>query len=498
MRTNRLSALALVAGLALCSAPAAAAPKFSRGTAIPGVIAYQDSDEPTQFWYLPTSIPVVLGGSLQSFGVKYWGVAQPFRVKQADGFQKSIVGATLSGVAKMDISQNQRDQLVAELRKAYGIENPRLLPLPIKDVKVQPVMATNSLGISSSGGDVVFPSVVSIPSPFAYTVGSGDNRLFAQYVSTQGQNSGGLTEDPSFAVNVVGVAEFVGDPWEQTCSADLAQVWNKVRSKASVSVGWGWFRLGSAEYSSIVQDLTRTGVIDCKWKEGSLDTEKYGRQLFELAKEVFQALNSRAAAGEGFFKFEPNPEPQEISSGSEGGWWPWRVSVNAGYSSAHFTQAIHWEQKISYTGRFWWSVPVSMVLAVRCNSTTASMFLELGNSEACITQAKADALNARVEREAKAKAVRLTKLIDDLSSGKITSEQFERVYAILGRISITEDLAETHLAAGIMSPAAVTTVHNLSNADVDRLIAQALKNKSARPSGPFRRPNYAPSGTGRK
>lgn len=492
MRTNQLAVLAMAAGLVLCSTPAAAAPKFSRGTAIPGVIAYQDSDDPTQFWYLPTSIPLVLGGSLQSFGVKYWGVAQPFRVEQVDGFQKSIVGATLSGKAKIDITQDQRDKLTAELRKAYGVQNPKLLPLAIKDAKVQPVMATNSLGLSASG-DVVFPSTVSISIPFAYTVGSGNNRLFAQYVSTQGQNSVGLTEDPSFAVNVVGVAEFVGDPWEQKCTADLAQVWNKVRSKASVSVGWGWFRLGSAEYSSVVQDLTKSGVISCDWKEGSLDTEKYGRQLFELAKEVFQALNSRAAAGEGFFKFEPNPEPQEISSGSEGGWWPWRVSVNAGYSSAHFTQAIHWEQKVSYTGRFWWAVPVSMVLAVRCNTATATMFLELGNSEACITQAKADALNARVAREKDAKGAHLNKLLADLANGKITPEQFERAYAILGRVSITEDLAVTHLASGVLSTAAATSVTSLSSADIDRLIAKALQNKGARPSSPFRRPNYTPA-----
>src|SRR5438105_3010669 len=75
----------------ICSA----APKFSRGTALKGVIAYQDDSDVTQFWYIPTSVPLVMGSSLLDFGVKYWGVARPFRVTQPDGFARSITGATL-------------------------------------------------------------------------------------------------------------------------------------------------------------------------------------------------------------------------------------------------------------------------------------------------------------------------------------------------------------------------------------------------------------------
>lgn len=420
----------------LCSA----VPKFSRGTAIDGVIAYQDDSDLTQFWYIPTSVPLVVGKSLPDFGVKYWGVSRAFRVKQNDGFYKSIVGATLQGRANIDITPELRARLVNEIKKVYGIANPKLLPVPLKNVKVTPVMAKGTLKLTDATSDVVFQEPIAFGMDFNFVVGSGDNRLFTEYVATQGQNNGKVIADPSFAVNAVGLAEFEGDPWINHCSADLNEVWNKTRTTVSVSVGWGWFRLGSAQYNNITQELIKSHVINCDWKEGSLDTEKYGRQILELGKQVFEALNAKAASGDGFFKFAPNPEPAEINSGQSSGWWPWTVSINGGYSAAHSVQNAHWESNISYTGRFYWPVPVSMVLAVKCNSATEALFTELGNSVPCITQEKADALNARIDAEAAAKNKRLAKALDKYLNGEITQEQYERILAALGSITITEDL----------------------------------------------------------
>lgn len=419
---------------------AKAAPKFSRGTAIDGVIAYQDDSDPTQFWYIPTSVPLVLKKSLPDFGVKYWGVARAYRIKHNDGFYKSVVGATLQGRANIDITPELRARLIQEIKRAYGVANPKLLPMPLRNVKVTPVIAKGTLKLTDNQSDVIFQEPIAFGTDFNFIVGSGDNRLFTEYVATQGQNNGEVIADPSFAVNAVGEAEFVGDPWVNRCTADLNQVWHKTRTAINVSVGWGWFRLGSAQYNNITQELIKNHVINCDWKEGSLDTEKYGRQILELGKLVFEALNAKAASGEGFFKFEPNPEPAEINSGQSSGWWPWRVSINGGYSSAHSVQNAHWESTISYTGRFLWRVPVSMVLAVKCNSSTEALFTELGNSVPCINQEKADALNTRINAEAAAKNKRLVKALDRYLNGEITEEQYERILAALGRITITEDL----------------------------------------------------------
>ncbi len=469
-----------------CGTVSNAAPKFSRGTALKGVIAYQDDSDPTQFWYIPTSVPLVMGSSLLDFGVKYWGVAKPFRVTQPDGFQRSIIGATLSGRANIDITPQLRAELIKELKTVYGVANPKLLPIPLRNVEVTPVLAKGTLRLTDTSSDVVFPKTIAFGSDFTYVVGSGDNRLFTQYVAAQGQGER-VIADPSFAISGVGEAEFVGDPWIHHCSADLNEVWNKTRTMVNVSIGWGWFRLGSASYNNITQELIKSHIVKCDWEEGSLDTEKYGRQILELGKEIFQALNAKAGSGEGFFKFEPNPEPAEISSGQSSGWWPWTVSINGGYSAAHSVQSAHWESDIRYVGRFWWKVPFSMVLSVQCNGATDHLFIELGNSVPCITQDKADAVNARIDAEAAEKNKRLKKLYDKLLNGDITQEQFDRLYAVLGSLTLTEDLRvlspteNKSLSQAMDSTREAPITVGLTDADWDAIEKKVLR-ETPRPS----------------
>ena len=81
-----------------------------------------------------------------------------------------------------------------------------------------------------------------------------------------------------------------------------------------------------------------------------------------------------------------------------------------------------------------------MVLSVKCNTTTAPLFTELGNSDACITQEKANALNARIDAEAAAKNKRLTRVFDKLVNGEITQDQYDKILAALSSLTITEDL----------------------------------------------------------
>jgi hypothetical protein len=437
---------------------ASAAPIFSRGTAISGVVVYQDSQNASQFWYIPANAPLVLGETLQNFKVTYWGIGTRYLFKDTDGSLKSSMGAVLSGRATLDMTSSQRAAVVAEIQRVFGVQNPALLPLPLTTVHVQPVLATNTMQLNA--GDVTFPTNIAFGSSFDYIVGTG-NQLFAEYVATE-TSGPTVVANPDFAVNVVGDAEFQGDPWTAACDIDLNTYFHKAITHVSASVGWGWFRLSNAEYANVVQDFSKNLTEDCQFTEGSLDTEKYGRQIFEFVKKIMEDLNAKAASGEGFFKFEPNPDPPAVGTGGGGGAWPWTVSINASYSSATSIQDAKVHEAASYTGRFKTQIPSSMVLAVDCNSATASLFIELENpSEPCIDAAKAARFAARLQAEFDAKKPLMEKLQQDYLSGTITFEEFIQDKAILEKTSF-EDLrtaAASRMKGGLSTSESVRSVN---------------------------------------
>src|SRR4051794_17817400 len=80
----------------ILGAPAHAAPKFSQGTAIAGVIAFQDDIDPTQFHYLPGRVDLDLGANLKAFKAQYWGIGPTHWAQDTDGSIYSIVGAIIS------------------------------------------------------------------------------------------------------------------------------------------------------------------------------------------------------------------------------------------------------------------------------------------------------------------------------------------------------------------------------------------------------------------
>jgi hypothetical protein len=413
--------------------------RFSSGTSIKGVIAYQDHSDPNQFYYIPSSVPLVPGETLEDFNVTYFGVSSKHQAwDPASGSYRSIVGASLAGRAKIGISDIQRKDLVKQIKKVFvGIE-PKLLPLPLKTVSVQPTLARATLGIETGVGDVVFPTDVVFETSFNYVVAARNN-VFGIFAAAQGQGSE-ITSNPQFGINVVGEAEFLGDPWTVDVDIDLSQVWSYVRKKIGVSASWGWFRLGSASYTSIVQNLTREFKSSLNLVEGSLDTEKFGRQILEFGKTLFEEINRKAIAGEGFFKFEPNPSVEESESTSGGGAsFPWSVSVNASYYEQHFTQEIRFKQTVSFTGRFWRRIPFSMSLAVLCNSATSKYFIDLNSSEPCVTSGKVKSLNDRIDREIQLKAPYLKKLLDKLTSGEITPEDYAARKRAIMETSFSED-----------------------------------------------------------
>ena len=183
-------------------------------------------------------------------------------------------------------------------------------------MKVNPSFDRNTLLVGAQS-DVSFPEQVQLGISFHFTVGSG-NSLFANFVgrSTVGSH---VVADPSFGINVVGDVEFEGDPWSVTIKADLSQVWKYVREQVDVSVGWGWFWVDGARYQKIVQDLIKNNVVNVKLEEGSSETEKFGRQILEMGKEIFQEINKQANVGDGYFRFETESDAR--------GWRKWRGKI---------------------------------------------------------------------------------------------------------------------------------------------------------------------------
>lgn len=89
-------------------------PKLGKKVAIPGVEAYQDSDDINTWWYVPTYVPLAVGGSLLNFSVTYWGISK-FDLSYRFTYKKGKVhpkqdgrestGAILAGQSIIDITR---------------------------------------------------------------------------------------------------------------------------------------------------------------------------------------------------------------------------------------------------------------------------------------------------------------------------------------------------------------------------------------------------------
>lgn len=400
------------------------AAKLSGGTAAAGVVAYQDSEVPDQFHYLPANAETILNETLRDFSATYWGIGEEYLYQAPDGRIESIVGAILAGRVAIDISQFQRDRIINAIRLAYKQQNPRLIPMMLTDVEVQPIVGTNTLRLGKDS-DVTFPKTVQLGTTFNFLVGTG-NSLFAQFVGSQAMGDV-VTPNPSFGINIYGNAEFQGDPWKVKITADLSQVWSYTRKQFNLDIGWGWFKIASAKLDEIVMNMHRDQIIKLDMIEGSLDNEKYGRQILEMGKTLYEQINSLALSQEGFFKFEPNPTPATADNPSSGFSWPWNGYINGGYSeqSIKSTQSTHYEAELSYTGRLTRRVPASMTLAVSCNSATASYYRDLGEpSQPCITDPKAARMQERLKAERDKKTALADRLFDRWIMGEITDDQY--------------------------------------------------------------------------
>jgi hypothetical protein len=452
-------------------------------TTVAGAIAYQDTENKNLFWYYPLSVDLVPGETLLDFKVTYWGIGKPFYVQIGNRIN-STVGAILAGRAEFNITSKQRGELVEQIRKQFSIQTPQLQPINLSNVVVQPLVADKTLQLGNDA-DINFPSSLQIGSSFNYLIGTSQNSLFTQFVATQSIEAG-IIADPSFAVNIQGEAEFQGDPWTAEIEADLSQVWTYVRKRTSASINLGWFNFKLGDYESIVEELKRESIIKINLIEGSVDNEVYGRQIFQMAREIFEEVNKRTNSQSGFFRFEPNREPPTSGQSSNFS-FGWTFSVNLSFSETAITssQSMHYNNTISYTGRLKVVLPASMTLAVSCNSASASMFQDLGNvNEPCITQSKVDQMQDRLGEEFK----RQSSLLQDLElrfiTGQITEEQYQRAVDLITNGTLAPSFivvpAEyTLLATGTtvkaFAPAQERSLYSVNEPNLEEIIAEAIR-----------------------
>jgi len=427
---RKLTILVLTLHLAAAAATyAQSAPHFYRATSVRGAIAYQSAGDPAQFFYIPTETEALLGERLKEFRVSYYGIGEPFYILNSETRKvESSVGAIMSATAIIDLSEDTRNRLIAQIRRDFNVQTPRLAPLPLADTKVRSLLLDSALSVSALG------QIVSSSPQFAREIrisaGAKDN-LFAQLLATSSSTDyAGVHANPHFAVEIAGNAEFVGDQSKIVVRRVLAQVGIQVRAAVGVSAALGWFTLGSATYNSINQDLQRTGACSYTEIPGSLvDRDKNILPLLEMTRRIFEQLNAEARGGQGFFKFEPNPEAPAVSAGASRSIWPWSVSVNVGYSSAHFNQSLTWSTRFEIGTRFNYPVAASTAVAVQCGDATKKFFQDLRDtSENCITQRKIDRLMERLAGEKALVNRKLNDLEQRLIAGTVSTEIYDRLY----------------------------------------------------------------------
>ena len=392
------SAMLVLVGLFASAGLLKATPHFYRATSVKGATAYQDDTDKSQFYYIPTLSESLLDDRLKTFKATYYGIGDAFFVKDTStGRIINAAGGIVSGTVSVGISDATRARLLKQIETDFKVKNAKLKAIPLSNVKVQSLILDTGLSIGRIGQAIT--ANPQFEQEFGFSVGATDS-LFAQMLASTNQNSSGVKANPHFLMSFGGETEFVGDPWKVKVHCDLSKVWDQVRSSVSVSASLGWFQLGEATYNNINQDLKDSGACTYTEQPGSLfDKDKNLLPILEMTRKIFERLNQEASESQ-VFKFEPNPEAPAVSAGSTKAVWPWSVSVNGGYSSAHFSQSKTWDTVVEIGTRFLYPITATTVLAVSCNNTTASFFQDLADStENCITQAKANKLQIRLATE---------------------------------------------------------------------------------------------------
>lgn len=407
--------------------PACAAPHISKAVSVSGAMAYQDDTDSQQFWYIPTvaTIGSIGSGPLKAFNVAYAGIG-PLYYACSAGICRPLYGANVGATVNVDLSDTVRKQLTKEINNRFSISNPKLAPVRLSGVKATSLLiGTLSVANISQSMSGAFQFGQDV----GFVAGSNGSNFGANLATTT-VGVTGIVPNPLFQVEFTGNAEFAGDPWIVEATCNLTQAWSYVRASVSASATLGWFRIGNAQYESLTEELKRNGICTYKEVQGTLDVKNDMLPTLEMMRKLFEAMNAAASSGDGFFKFEPNPDPPEVSVKGATSYWPWSVSINAGYSSASFTQNITRTIRTEIQPRFSAVVGTTVTIAAKCTPQTKQFFTDLGDpSESCITPAKVATFNQIAAGLSNQLNARLSTLDSELEKGQITLDVYNQLRA---------------------------------------------------------------------
>lgn len=412
---------------------------INRAVGADGIIAFQDRENPEKFEYFPSSVQSVLGDTMESFLCQYYGIGgKPQWVQAGNNSYLNLAGGIVQGKVRFDATKKQLEAIKEEISRVYKIDDAVLTPVILSDTKAQPVFAQGAAGLGGNS-KYGFPDGFSVGESFNFNIDSG-NSLFAQLIAARTVGSNNAPASPTIGMNIRGKLQLYGEPFKARLTADLSQVWEYTRTQVDAAARIGWFNF-SGSFDKIAQDLQKNSIIKMEFIEGRADSE-FGLQLLESTKVVFEAINNQITSGEGMFRFEPNPDPQEPKD-PEKSWLaelaPYSVGINTSFASNSFSQSIAFEQEVDFTGIKTIEVSSSMNLGVLCSSTTENMFMDVTRNEnGCITAQKAEKLGLRIAKEIAAKEAKIQDYEERLLDGKIDLKTYEALVAMLNNRMLTE------------------------------------------------------------
>lgn len=382
-------------------------------TAIATAIAFQDSDNPETFFYVPTVVDGVPEETLGEFKVTYWGYGKPF-LREREGQIASVIGWVIAGSAMLELSPQSRQQLIDRIRQQFEIQAPLLQPLPLSQIVAEPRIGQLAFPVDAMA-DLNFPETIEAGTPFNFLVSTG-NRLFAQFARSQAQDLQWGSQ-PSLALILVGQAEFQTQPWEVTIEAELSRVWALLRKRFAAEITAAWVELKADDFDKWIRDLIRDRAIKLSGVSGEVDLERSQWHRFEIGRHLLEALNRQQDSPTNLIRVQPNP------SGSASIWQNWKIWVNLIYGEKAIASSMY-QSKISVSDRSFYPVPLRLNL-VKCTPQTSEYFQDLGNPiEPCITAKKTEELRKRLKEEIAKQSKMAQMLYARLVSGEISQAQY--------------------------------------------------------------------------
>jgi hypothetical protein len=371
--------------------------------AIASSIAFQDSENPQRFLYVPTLIQE----TSEEIKVTYWGYEKQF-LQEQDNIIKNVIGVVISGQSMLHTIEPDQQALIDQIRKRFNLQTPQLEPLPLKQIVAIVEIGKTAFPLHPDL-DLQFPDHLEAGTPFNFLIGTG-TQSFAQFARSQSQE---LITPPKLALNLIGQAEVQTPAWEVLLEVNLAQAWARLRRRFAPGIAAAWTELKLEDLEAWLRGLLRDRTLKVTPKQGTVDLEKSQWQRIEIARFLLNALNQQPDLPANFVRVYP------YARGATSPWENWKVQVNLIYGERSMPAiALPVQQTLPVQTTY--SIPIRLNLHLRCET-----FQDLGNlAEPCFTVQKIEAFQRRLKEEQLKQSAIAQTLYNRLVAGELTLAQY--------------------------------------------------------------------------